>query len=323
MLRAYLFDQRQGKRIEAWADALHNLGESQVLWLDLVEPSAEEAREVGEALGLDNVEAGRFREERVQPALDQGEGYLIVTAVAARDVEGDSAPQTVALDCLVGENWVVTAHDMEVGVIEDFRERAEGEGEIGVLDAPSFLAELLEWVVTSYLRAFDGIEAAQEDFDVRVLRSPRSHAERQISALVEARQRVGRLRRSLAPHGEIFAALSNSEFDPVSSEESAKRFGELAAKTDTALAAARDAKESVVGSFDVLVARTGQRTNEIMKILTLASILLLPGALIAGVMGMNFKPSIFQHAVLFWVVNGVIVLIALATLVAARMKRWI
>jgi Mg2+ and Co2+ transporter CorA len=60
-----------------------------------------------------------------------------------------------------------------------------------------------------------------------------------------------------------------------------------------------------------------------MKVLTLASILLLPGALIAGVMGMNFKPSIFQHAVLFWVVNGVIVLVALTTLAVARMRRWI
>ena len=116
---------------------------------------------------------------------------------------------------------------------------------------------------------------------------------------------------------------ASSEFDPVSTEESAKRFSELAAKTETALAAARDAKDAVIGSFDVLIARTEQRTNEIMKVLTLASILLLPGALIAGVMGMNFKPSIFQHAVPFWVVNGVIVLVALATLAVARISRWI
>jgi magnesium transporter len=323
MVRAYLFDEQQGKRLDAWADALHNLGESQVLWLDLVEASTDEEREVGEALGLDEVDAGRFREEGVQPALDHGEGYLLVTAVAAGDAKGDAPPQTVALDSFVGENWVVTAHDIEVGVLEDFRGRAEGEGAIGVLDAPSFLAELLEWVVTSYLRAFDEIEAGLEEFDVRVLRSARRDPERQIGELVEARRRVGRLRRSLAPHREVFAALGESEFDPVSTEESAKRFGELAARTETALAAARDAKDAVIGSFDVLIARSGHRTNEIMKVLTLASILLLPGALIAGVMGMNFHPSIFQHGVLFWVVNGVIVLIALVTLAVARARRWI
>ena len=52
---------------------------------------------------------------------------------------------------------------------------------------------------------------------------------------------------------------------------------------------ARDAREAIVGSFDVLIARGGHRTNEIMKVLTLTSVILLPGALIAGVMGMNFK----------------------------------
>jgi magnesium transporter len=322
MLDAYLFDQRQGKRIEAWADLLHNLSESQVLWLDLREPSAEEVREVGEALGLDGLEPGHFPEEGVKPAFDQRKEYLRVTALAAGDTEAH-ASETVAVDCFVGENWVLTAHSTELAVIEDFRDRTEGEGKIGILDAPSFLAVLLEWVVTSYLRAFDKIEVDLEEFDVRVLRSARRNAERQIGTLVDVRRRVGRLRRSLAPHREVFAALSDSEFDPVSSEESAKRFGELTAKTETALAAARDAKDAVIGSFDVLVARTGHRTNEIMKVLTLASILLLPGTLIAGVMGMNFHPGIFQHAVLFWVVNGVIVLIALATLALARVRRWI
>jgi magnesium transporter len=322
MLRAYLFDHRHGRKIDEWAEVLHSLGESQVLWVDLLEPSAQEEQEVGEALGLDGLKTGPLREAAVQPACYQGNDYLRVTALHVRDSEGN-APETVAVDCFVGENWVLTAHTTELAEMEEFRERAEGEGEIGILDAPSFLAELLTWVVTSYLRAFDKIEVDLEEFDVRVLGSARRDAEQQISELVEVRRQVGRLRRSLAPHREVFAVLSSSEFDPLSSEESAERFAELGTKVETALAAARDAKDAVIGSFDVLIARTEHRTNEIMKVLTLASILLLPGALIAGVMGMNFKPSIFEHAALFWVVNVVIVVIALATLGLARLRRWV
>ena len=58
---------------------------------------------------------------------------------------------------------------------------------------------------------------------------------------------------------------------------------------------ARDAREAIVGSFDVLIARGGHRMNEIMKVLTLTSVILLPGALIAGVMGMNFKVGLFDQ----------------------------
>ena len=86
---------------------------------------------------------------------------------------------------------------------------------------------------------------------------------------------------------------------------------------------ARDAREAIVGSFDVLIARGGQRTNEIMKVLTLASVILLPGALIAGVMGMNFKVGLFDDPNLFWVVLAVIVLIAPVTIGLAKLWRWI
>lgn len=323
MLSAYLFDRRHGTKIEGWSEALDDLEGSQLLWVDLLEPSLDEERQVGEALGLDTLETGRLhREDHAQPGLSQGEGSLKVTVLAARGREADPS-ETAVVDCHVGENWVLTVHAVELAVIDDFRELAEGEGEVGILDAPSFLARLLEWVVTSYLRAFDRIEVDLEEFDVRVLGGGRHDPEGQIGHLVEVRRQVGELRRSLAPHREVFAALSKSEFDPVSTEGSAERFEELVARTETALSAARDAKDAIIGSFDVLIARTEHRTNEIMKVLTLASVLLLPGALIAGVMGMNFKPSIFQHAALFWVINGVIVLIALATLAGARIRRWI
>jgi Mg2+ and Co2+ transporter CorA len=50
----------------------------------------------------------------------------------------------------------------------------------------------------------------------------------------------------------------------------------------------------------------------------------LPGALIAGVMGMNvnFSANVFAGWVLFWVVIAVIALLAGGTLGAARVKHW-
>jgi CorA-like Mg2+ transporter protein len=74
-----------------------------------------------------------------------------------------------------------------------------------------------------------------------------------------------------------------------------------------------------------VIARTEHRTNEIMTVLALASILLLPGAPIAGVMGMNvnLRANVFAGSVLFWVVAAVIVLLAGGTLGTARVKHWI
>jgi Mg2+ and Co2+ transporter CorA len=325
MLTAYLFDKQRGEHVEAWQDAAQTLSATQLLWIDLSEPTGEEAREVTETFGLNGIDAERLRAEDCQAELEQCETHIRVTAIAVSDAETDQARERVALECLVGNSWVVTVRNSAVAAIDDFRDRAEGSGELGLLDTPSFLASLLEWVVTSYLRAFDEIQATLEEFDVAALRSPSGDTDRQIGALVDARRRVGNLRRALAPHREVFTALSHSEFDPLSSEESAARFRHLSASLEQALASARDAKDAVIGSFDVLIVRTEHRTNEIMKVLTLASILLLPGALIAGVMGMNvnFNGSTFIHSSIFWIVVVAIVMIAAATLAAARARRWI
>jgi magnesium transporter len=123
----------------------------------------------------------------------------------------------------------------------------------------------------------------------------------------------------------VFVALTHPELDLISTERSAERFGTLTQQLDVALSSARDAKDAVVNSFDVLILRTEHRTNEIVKILTLASILLLPGALIAGVMGMNidFSLTTFAESTLFWVVLAAIVSLAGATLGIAHARRWI
>jgi len=60
-----------------------------------------------------------------------------------------------------------------------------------------------------------------------------------------------------------------------------------------------------------------------MKVLTLASVLILPGTLLAGVMGMNFQLGVFDDSLYFWVVIVAMIAIAFATLVVARMRDWI
>ncbi len=123
--------------------------------------------------------------------------------------------------------------------------------------------------------------------------------------------------------GPLLLALAHPELEALGDEDSARRFELLVERYERTLDGARDIRESIYGSFDVLIARTGHRTNEIVKVLTLASVIFLPGALIAGIMGMNFKPSLFSHPLLFWVTVAVIVSIGVVTLVAARARRWI
>ena len=199
--------------------------------------------------------------------------------------------------------------------------RVSGSGDTGSLDGPAFLAALLEWVLGSYTAAFERIEQRLEDFDVQAMRGRGD--DKDIEKLVEMRLEVGTLRRALAAHRSALVALTHPELEALGDNVSSERFVSLFARFESTVQEARDAREAIVGSFDVLIARSGHQTNGIMKVLTLVSVILLPGALVAGVMGMNFEVGLFDESWLFWVVVVVIVAVAPITLRIAKTRDWI
>jgi magnesium transporter len=322
VLSAFRFDAQQSERVEEWESACEELDDDQLLWLALRDPSDDEETAVVDALGLGDELARRLRDSPERASVTDDGEHLYVTVVAVAGDEDD--PVLVPVECVLGENWVVTAHQDEITVLEEFLERAEGGGEIGALDAPSFMAAVCEWVIASYLRAFEAVETELEELDARVIsETPSRDVSGDLSRLVELRRRVGSLRRALAPHREVVSSLAHPELDALSSELSAQLFGDLERRVTEALDAARDTKESTFGSFDLLVARIGQRTNEIMKVLTLGTVILLPATVLGGIMGMNFKVGLFEYTWLYWVVIAAMLAIAVLVLAVARVRHWI
>lgn len=321
MLRVFVFGGRESKQVEDWRAALERLADDELLWLELQDPTEEDVAVLQEALELGEENAHRLREQPSRASLADAGERLHVTLYAVSG-EGDE-PVLVPVECVLGPNWILTAYREKVEVLEEFRERAEGGGQVGVLDSPSFVAAILEWVVAGYLRAFEAVENELEELDARIMSSTPKDVSGDLARLVELRRTIGMLRRALSPHHEVVVALAHPELDALSSEASAKRFADLESRVMRALDAARDTKESTLGSFDLLVARIGQRTTDIMKVLTLVTVILLPSTVLAGVMGMNFKVGLFDRAWIFWTVIAAMFGIAALVLSVARGRHWI
>jgi magnesium transporter len=322
VLSTFRFDAERSERVEDWEAACKRLDSGQLLWVALRDPSDEEVAEVVRALELGDEPMALLREPPGRASVSDDGQHLFVTLVAVAGEE--DAPAPVSVECVIGPNWVVTSHPHEIAVLEEFLERAEGGGQVGALDAPSFVAAIGEWVIASYLRAFEAVESALEELDAKVIaQTPSRDVAAELDRLVDLRLRVGSLRRALAPHREVVTSLRHPELDALSTQASAELFAELEGRVTQALDAARDTKESIFGSFDLLAARIGQRTNDIMKVLTLGTVILLPATVLAGVMGMNFKVGLFDYSWLFWAVIASMLAIATLVLAAARTREWI
>jgi magnesium transporter len=322
MTTALLFERDQVDEVENWTERLHRLGRKSILWIDLDERDRRRLETVVSSLELDRVTAARLERADDGPYFGDFGSYLHVTAFAP--ARRDGRIESVKVDCLVSEHWVVTVHDHPIEVFEDFRTRmTETSGEVGRLDGPEFLADLLAWVLEAYLGEFEAIELELEEFDERVMRGRHEDMDEELVHLVEVRQQIGRLRRALVSHRGMFLALAQPELEAITSSDHAPRFRTLRGQLEEVVQVARDGRDAVFGSFDVLSARSEHRTNETMKVLTLGALLFLPGALIAGVLGMNFRVGLFDTGWYFWVVCALILALAVGTLTVARLRRWV
>ncbi|HET7129687.1 MAG TPA: CorA family divalent cation transporter [Gaiellaceae bacterium] len=318
MSDAILFDRDAVAYLDDLSQRPRRLRSSQLLWIDLHRESDTSAAEIAEAFSLDDATREHLSTPHEGPVFNDHGRYIHITTYSPCEDDGGKLH---AVECVVGEHWVITAHEQPIRVLEEFTERVSGSGDTGSLDGPGFLAALLEWVLGSYTAAFERIEQRLEEFDAHAMRGEGDDED--IETLIEMRRHVGVFRRALAGHRSALVALTHPELEALGDSNSSERFQSLFTRFEATLQEARDAREAIVGSFDVLIARGGHKTNQIMTVLTLTSVILLPGALLAAVMGMNFKVGLFNDAALFWVVVVVIVAIAPVTVGIAKLRRWI
>jgi magnesium transporter len=294
----------------------NELDDQQMLWIDSG-AEKEELEEIDAALGLDGVVSSVADITKVGLRFGEGAIRITVAGMKAHEERGDPTPVLVHL--VAAPNAVVTVHRSAVLGLEDPIAAVAGDPRFGRLNAGTFVGLLLDGMLTGYYHELESIERELDRVDERAM--SREPTDALLSDLVSARRSIAILRRSLAPQREVYAALGR----PVADETTpiGAPWPELTSRLERTLDALDQTRDSVVGSFDIVMTRTGQRTNDIMRVLTVISSVLLPAVVVGGVMGMNFHPTFFDDPSFFFVVVAAMAVMAGLTLLFARSRGWL
>ncbi len=298
------------------------IGDRQMLWVDVDGRQREDLERVVAAVGMEPVLVDRLAKATARADLTAYPDQLHLTLQsmepAAAD-DGSHTPIRRPIDIVAGRNWVVTIHEGPILAFGRFDATTEGETTLGALDAAGFLAAIADEVLADYLELVEGMEREIDRLDERALRGRRGSSV--LGEIVALRRRIGVIRRTLAPHRVAFAALGRPEMDL--HEELGQQWPGLTERLDRAIEAVENLRELLLGTFDIHMGRTAQDANDVMKVLTMLSAVLLPAVVLAGVMGMNFQVPFFNDTNNFWIVIAAMVVFAVVILVAARLRHWI
>jgi magnesium transporter len=319
---ARLFDaDRTDREIELGPDTVASVSDRQLLWVDLTLSGERGESPIPlEWLPFDRAELESAWSSAPHPRLAVHGDYFLARLLVLRAKKNSYVADS--LDVVVGTNVVLTAHLNPIPFLAELNDRITGDTNLGEIDAVDFASVLVDGVFTTYLELTDTILATVDELDGVALES---QGDRDLlSELVDLRHRIATIRRSLAAHRTVVAALSGAAFAEVTGKEAGPRFAGTAEHFDAAVDAIDAAREALLGTFTIHMSRTAQRTNDVVKVLTIASVLLLPTAVIAGFMGMNIQaPYSNDNPAIFWIVVVLIVTLAIGTLVALRSRRWL
>lgn len=298
------------------------------LWVDLDQPTADEARQVLEnvfhfhPLSIEDCLAAEStpKVESYSPgAEDRFAPYLFIVMHAVDYNRKDGVFATSELNLFLGKNFLVTVHPTVLRSVVQVEEMA-AKATARSARAPDRLAHLLlDALVEQYGPALDELAGEIAALEEQALQRPTRETLNQILAI---KKEVHHLRAIIGPQREVLARFAHGEFDLIRASvvpyyrdvyDGLTHIAELAqAYTD-----------SLTGILQVYLNMSSNQTGEIVKVLTLFTVITTPLMMIGTWYGMNFHdmPELsWRHA--YPLAAGVMILSTAATCWYFKRKKW-
>jgi magnesium transporter len=222
---------------------------------------------------------------------------------------------------VLGHNYLVTFQSRFFGVFAPVRQRiAAGIGPIRKAGADYLAYALIDTLIDRYYPIVQHLSEALEELENEVIERPQDDTLRKIHQI--QRQLVV-IRRIGAPQREALASLLR-EHSPFVSDGVRVFLRDTFDHVAQIMEAVDSTREMGISLVNLHLSNVSQRTNEVMKTLTLVASIFIPLSFLAGVYGMNFEyiPGIHSRES-FAIFIGVIVAIASVMVWWFRRRGWI
>ena len=287
------------------------------LWVDFQDPTEEEKALLGSLFGFHRLSIEQCFVTTNHPRLHDYGDYLHLVFHA---VKGVLPLATDELDVFLGPRFLVSHHRGTMRVIEDVRKKCVEVRSLMDRGPDRVLAEILDDVADGYLGIMERLNEGVDGLEDRLFRHASKPALREIFTL---KKDILHLRRVVGPQREVLHRLSRGEFKMVSSEDSIV-FRDVFDRIYRVSEMLESFRDMLTSALEVYLTVLSNRTNEVVKVLTVFSILLMTISLVAGIYGMNFEGLPFAKEPWgFWAVLGLMAAISASLLAYFLTRRWI
>jgi magnesium transporter len=302
---------------------LLELAHGDLTWIHLDAPTPDEAAELGERFGWHPLDLEDVLSRRQRPKVDEYPDYLFGVLHFPVYDKAIQRLNAAEIDFFVGNGYLVTLPAVELLPVtrlfarcqedDDLREQLFSKGSGYLLY--HILDDLFDYCFPILDKIGHKLDSIEDDmFEKR--------AEEVVRDLSNVKQEIISYRKIIKPERSTLRLLERQieRFLPEDLElyfddivDAAERIWDLLDNFKEVVEALEDTNESVIS----------HRQNDVLRILTVVSVVLLPLTLITGIFGMNVHFPGFESATAFWVIAGAMLALAAGLIAFFRFKRWL
>lgn len=289
------------------------------IWVDLYDETPDkEQKFLSENFNLDEGAIIEAQRDRHPPSFEAFKNYIYLL-LKPLDAESDSLDfSTLQLAMFAGERFLVTRHSKQSSYLAKLWQTLEQSGSTDASPL-SVVASMSERVAQRYGQVLLDLEQRLDVIEDELFDSP---TDALMKELVGYNTGLRKMHRILAYYVNVFKSLDNHLSK--TNQHQHDKFNDIYAIIERFSSLSSVYQQVITDLIEAYISLNGHRLNQIMKVLTIVTVIFVPLTLLVGIYGMNFEnmPELKNkhgYYILLSVMSG----IAFMMLYLFRRVRWL
>ena len=253
------------------------------------------------------------------PRVDDYGQYIYLAVHSARWDANEVGPTIKELDILLGPDFLLTYHEAPTRGVTRAHELVCRRGQILAKGPDHLLYIILDVMVDNYMPILERVQGEVDRLEEKILRAP---SRKLLAEILRFKRGIAALRRIVGPQRDTILTLTRDEYALIRPEMRPylRDVYDRLARISDLLDSFRD---ELATMLDIYVSQVSNQLNEVMKVLTAITVIIVPVTLVASIYGMNVIFPGFNTKDGFYVALGIMLATALGMVWYFRSRRWL
>ena len=290
-----------------------------LLWLDLDDPMSRELDDLGERYGFHELAIEDCRHHIQLAKINYYDGHSFIIVNSTHYTEKPCEVNVRELDVFLGPDYIVTIHEGPSLAIGDIEKQLAANA-MHLKRPDQVLHALIDIVVDRYMPTLDHIGDTIDEVEDALLIDPTPAL---LETIFELKRGLLQFRRAVSSQRELLNMLIRDESSLIG-QDMRIYFRDVYDHVVRAMDFVETYRDLLTGGLDIYLTQMANRTNDIVKALTIVATIMLPLSLVTGYFGMNFEylPLLKEPNGIWYTTAGLIAM-ALSMLAFFRYKKWL